>query len=344
MASTRRPWLDWQRGVAVIFMVEVHTLDAWLAPGAGRGAIRDALLMLGGLAAPSFLFLAGLSQVMADASQARRGVPAAERRRRALSRAAWVMAVAYGFRLAEYVLGGAYRVPGGWQDILRVDILNVIGLSLAASALLVTGLPGRAQAVAAAAVAAAIALATPPVAAWQHAPSRLLDYLHATYPRANFSLFNWAAFLFAGSAVGRLLAGQERPWRLLALGGALFAAGWGTDLLPPFYRHQDFWHTSPSWLAMRLGVVVALTGALQLVPTETGAALSWIGTMKRHSLLGYLASIELTYGRAAAFLHRRLQLPGVLVGIGAMIVVTWALSVAADALDARRRSARAPAG
>jgi uncharacterized membrane protein len=60
MASPRKHWLDWERGLAVLFMVEVHTLDAWLAPGAGRGVLHDVLSMIGGFAAPSFLFMAGL--------------------------------------------------------------------------------------------------------------------------------------------------------------------------------------------------------------------------------------------------------------------------------------------
>mgnify|MGYP003512960282 CR=1 FL=1 len=33
----RKLWLDWQRGLAVLFMIEVHVLDAWLAPDARSG-------------------------------------------------------------------------------------------------------------------------------------------------------------------------------------------------------------------------------------------------------------------------------------------------------------------
>ncbi len=337
MASPRKLWLDWERGLAVLFMVEVHTLDAWLAPGTGRGFTHDVLMMIGGFAAPSFLFMAGLSQVLGDASLARKGVGAPERRRKALLRAAWLLGVAYAFRLAEYVLGGAWRIDGGWQVILRVDILNVIALALAVGAVLATSVPGRLQLLLAPLAAAAVVLATPLVAGWHHAPSRLLDYLHAGYPRANFSLFNWAAFLFAGSAAGRILAGRDRPALFLALGAALFAAGWAADLLPPVYAHQDFWRTSPSWFAMRLGGVVTLTGALQLVPASADRALSWLRGLGRHSLLGYLASIELTYGHVSWPFHRALALPAVLAGIAAMIAATWALSSLADRLALARR-------
>jgi len=344
MASPRKLWLDWERGLAVLFMVEVHTLDAWLAPGTGRGTLHDSLNMIGGFAAPSFLFMAGLSQVLGDAALARRGMLPSERRRKSLSRAVWLLGVAYAFRFAEYLLGGMFRVAGGWQDILRVDILNVIALTLVVSAFLVADLPSWLHLAVVAFAAAAIVFATPLVAGWHHAPSRVLDYLFASYPRANFYLFNWAAFLFAGSAVGRLVTDRNRPALLLALAAALFTAGWVGDRLPPFYPYQDFWHTSPSWFAMRLGVVVGLTALLQVVPIPADRGLSWLRTIGRHSLLGYLASIELTYGRVTAPLHRALSLGMVLAAILAMIALTWGLSVAADSLMLRRRPPASPAG
>jgi uncharacterized membrane protein len=339
MAPRRKLWTDWQRGLAVLLMIEVHAVDAWLAPAPAPGALHAALTMLGGFAAPSFLFLAGLSQILGDAKLARRGASAAERRATALWRAGWLLGVAYAFRLLEYVLGGMWRVSGGWRDILRVDVLNVMAVALALAVPLAVGVSRRLHVALAAGAAVAFALATPLVAAWEHPPSRLLDYVYASLPRANFSLFNWAAFVFAGSAAGRLVAERDRPALLLGLGAALFALGAGADLFPPVYAYQDFWHTSPSWLAMRLGVVVAATGALQLVPCAADVGASWLRTLGRHSLLGYVASVELTYGHLTGTVHRALSLSRVVAGMAAMAGLTWALSAASE----RFGSARAPA-
>ncbi len=341
-ASRRKLWLDWQRGLAVLFMVEWHTYDAWRLDAVARGWLHEALNLVGGFAAPSFLYMAGMSQLLADAAAARKGVPVGERRARAVRRALWLLGVAYLFRIAEWMLGGAYRVPGGWQDILKVDVLNVIAVSLLASALLTVGLSARAHVAVAVAAAAAVALATPLVAAWQHPPRRVLDYLYATWPRANFQLFNWAAFCLAGSAAGRLALGEDRPWRFLGIGVALFAGGWLGDQLPPVYAHQDFWHTSPGWLAMRLGVVVAMSGALQLLPLAADRGLSWLRTLGRHSLLGYVVSVELPYGAASSVLHKALSMQTALWGIVLMIAATWAISVAADRWDAWRAARAAP--
>jgi len=329
--------------MAVLFMIEVHTLDAWLAPGVGQGLVRDALVMMGGFAAPAFLFMAGLSQQLADGSAERRGVLPGARLRAALSRALWLLAVAYSFRFAEFVLGGAFRVSGGWRVILRVDILNVIALSLGLAAILGWSARGRLKLPAFAIAAAAVAGLAPLVAAWQHPESRILDYLYATFPRANFSLVNWSAFLLAGSAVGRLLRDRDRPALLLAVGAALFAGGWAADLLPAVYRHQDFWHTSPSWFSMRLGGVLGLTAIWQLVPGSAAPSLAGLRTLGRHSLLGYVASIELTYGFWSHPIHQALSLGGTLAGIAAMVGVTWALSAGAERWDARRDGRRAAA-
>jgi hypothetical protein len=357
-APRRKLWLDWQRGLAVLFMIEVHVLDAWLAPGTGRGPARDALLMIGGLAAPGFLYMAGLSQSLADASLARRGLSAADRRARALRRALWLLGVAYGFRVVEFVVGGAFLRTGGWGDLLRVDILNIIGLGLAASALLAAGRPRLTGALLAGAAALLVVVVTPGVAdvlrhydlprpgqpvdpAARAASSQVVDvllaYAYGSYPRANFSLLNWSAFLFAGVAAGRLSGSGSRPWRWLAVGACLIGAGWLVHHGPVLFTYQNFWRTSPAWFAVRLGACAGLTGLLQLVPVAAERPLQWLSTLGRQSLVAYIASVELTYGALAYPFRRRLTLGETVLGMFAMAAITWAVSAGWERLQARRR-------
>jgi uncharacterized membrane protein len=363
--SRRKHWLDWQRGLAVLFMVEVHVLDAWLAPGVERGTAHAVLLMIGGFAAPGFLYMAGLSQALADAAQERKGVAPGARRLQALRRASWLLGVAYGFRLAEFALGGAWRRPGGWQDLLKVDVLNVIAVGLVAAAVLAVGRAGRTAAILSGLAALAVVLSTPPIAdALRHydlpragaavdaaarvAPNPVADvalaYLYGSWPRANFHLFNWVAFLLAGAAVAPLARGAARPLAWLGLGAALFALGLAADRGPDVYAYQSFWRTSPAWFAMRLGICLGLTGVLQLVPDRAERALSWLSTLGRQSLVAYLASVELTYGAAAGPLRRSLSFGATVSGIAAMIAVTWAISVAWERVAAWRRDRTRLAG
>jgi hypothetical protein len=278
--------------------------------------------------------MAGLAQSLTLATQVRRGIPPRTRLATALRRALVVVAAAYGFRLLEYTLGGAWLVSGGWRDLFRVDVLNVIGAGLVLSALLAT-LPGRVRAATFVAAAAIAALATPSIAAWSGGPSWLAPWSFARTPGESFALFPWLAFLFGGCAAGELLSASDRPRTTLALGAALFAAGFAGDLLPAVYAHQDFWHASPAWTAMRLGIALAASGALQLVPSA--APLRLLRALGRHSLLTYVASVELTYGFAARPLRRGLGTGGVLLGAVSLALLAWGASELLDSRAARRR-------
>ncbi len=353
--KTRKLWLDWQRGLAVLYMVEWHTYDAWRADAVATGPAHTFLEIVGGFAAPSFLYMAGMSQLLGDGALERRGVPAGDRRAKALRRALWLLGVAYAFRAFEFLAGGAWRVPGGWQIILRVDVLNVIAVSLLAAALLTVGWRPRTRAALAGGAAVAVAFLTPVVAGWisrgtgiDGVAARLLDYLYTTdWSRGIFWLFPWAAFALAGSALGRLAQREPQPLLWIAIGALLFLGGWAAEAyLPPFYAHQDFWRTSPLWVAMRLGGVVATSGALQLLPPSADRWLSWLRTMGRHSLLGYFVSIELPYGALSSPIHKQLSMTTAILGVLAMTGMTWAASAAADRYDAwkaeRARRAAAP--
>ncbi len=61
----RLPFIDWVRGFAVIAMVLWHTGDGWISPGLRDGQGWACLRFVGGLAAPSFLFLAGAGAALA---------------------------------------------------------------------------------------------------------------------------------------------------------------------------------------------------------------------------------------------------------------------------------------
>ena len=132
-APSRKHWLDWQRGLAVLFMIEVHILDAWIVPGgrAGHEWWYDQLMFLGGLAAPGFLYMAGLSQALADEAHARKGLDPVARRRAAISRGLWLLGVSYLFRIFSYATGNTVGSPSwGLPFVLGVDLLMAAGFGM----------------------------------------------------------------------------------------------------------------------------------------------------------------------------------------------------------------------
>jgi uncharacterized membrane protein len=130
----RRGYLDWLRGIGVLIMIEGHTLDSWTRPGdRGRDGYRWGILVAG-FGAPLFLFLAGAALALAAGSRMRKGAGASEVSRAALQRGLWIFALAFLFRLQSWAISGG-PVP---RALLRVDILNVMGVSMVLGALLST--------------------------------------------------------------------------------------------------------------------------------------------------------------------------------------------------------------
>src|SRR5436189_5028435 len=93
--------IDWLRGLAVVIMIEAHTVDAWTVSDAlVRGQTRFKMLQfLAGWAAPLFLFLAGVSVSLAAASHLRKGKSVSEASRLVQKRGWQVVLLAYIFRL-----------------------------------------------------------------------------------------------------------------------------------------------------------------------------------------------------------------------------------------------------
>ena len=108
-------------------MFQTHCYDSWLSP-ANRQTRFFMYSQLGGtFPAPLFLFLAGISFALVTEKLWQKGLSPAQVARTTILRGAEILAFGLLFRLQEYV------VAWGWApktDLLRVDILNTIGVSM----------------------------------------------------------------------------------------------------------------------------------------------------------------------------------------------------------------------
>jgi uncharacterized membrane protein len=123
----RLTYVDWMRGLACLAMFQTHCYDSWLG-GAARQTKFFMWSQLGGtLPAPLFLFLAGISSAMVTDRLRQKGLAANAIARTTMARGAEIFGLGLLFRVQEFVLGQPWAP---WTDLLRVDILNSIGLSL----------------------------------------------------------------------------------------------------------------------------------------------------------------------------------------------------------------------
>ena len=186
---------------------------------------------IGGLAAPMFLLLAGVSVTMAASSRTRRSGDRAAAAWSVQKRGWQIFGLAFLFRLQSWALSPGATVKG----IFKADILNIMGPSIAAAAWIWGRLSDRrARLWTFAALACAFAFATPIVrnAAWLAWLPDPIEWYIRPFPKLSvFTFFPWAGYVFAGALLGEWLDDGEDPGRGvarqpvdLAVAGVLLAA------------------------------------------------------------------------------------------------------------------------
>ena len=313
------------------------------------------MLVLGGFAAPLFLWLAGLGVALSAARLERAGGRAAAVRA-ICKRGLEIFILAFLFRLQAFIVS-----PGNHLiTIFRVDILNVMGAAIVAAGLIwALGATLHARAALYGAVTAATALATPVIRAApvvDQLPVWLQWYTRPAGDLTTFTLFPWTGFVFAGAACGALLSAigsmraEGRMQAAFAGSGLLLVAlGFYTAGRPSIYSQSSFWTSSPTWFAIRTGLVMAGVATVYLIAGRAvpfGRRLRPLERFGRSSLFVYWIHVELVYGYASWPLRLRLPLWATLVACAAFSVLMYAAIVFRDRIvaswRARRRSRPAP--
>jgi uncharacterized membrane protein len=308
------------RGLACVLMFQTHCYDAWLSPGARQSKFFMYSQLGGTFPAPLFLFLAGISFALVTEKLWKKNLLPAQIARATIRRGAEIFGFGLLFRLQEYL------IAWGWaplSDLLRVDILNTIGLSMMLMGVLcwlVLSIHRGAQTrlalvLASAGTAVFISLLTPPLwTTWRPTwlPWPLESYIDGVHnlgtPQAGlFPVFPWTAFAFAGLATGFILQSEWARRReastffLVGAAGLLFVAAsrWLEAQPRQFYAVYDYWHTSPNFWLIRVGMLLVILTATY-VWCRCGAG-TWgfspLIQLGQASLLVYWVHLEFVYGR-----------------------------------------------
>jgi uncharacterized membrane protein len=340
-AGSRRGYLDWLRGVAVLIMIEAHLLDSWTGGPDRETRVFALAMILGGMGAPLFLFLAGVSDPLSAASKLRRTGNVRAASAGVVRRGFEVFGLAFLFRMQAWVLG--WSSP---RALLKVDILNIMGPSIAAAGGL-WGLARSTRGRVAVFVAATVGLVffTPIIRNAQigSLPDPIEAYIRPIPYLTNFVFFPWAAFVFAGAIAGVLLeqsppGGESRLLvRLTAAGLAVAVLSYGLSYAPTPYPSSNFWTTSPAYFFIRAGILTAAIGVAHAWHSRPGGAFKWspLSQLGRTSLFIYWIHVEMVYGLISLPLHKALTLRQALVAYALFSGFMLACSLAKDRLVAR---------
>src|SRR5947207_9980 len=113
-------------------MIEWHTADAWTRAADRHSPAFGRALVLGGFAAPLFLWLAGQGVALSAAYRARTSDSRSAAVRGICRRGLEIFILAFLFRIQAFVVSpGSYPVT-----MFRVDILNIMGPAIIAAGLI----------------------------------------------------------------------------------------------------------------------------------------------------------------------------------------------------------------
>jgi uncharacterized membrane protein len=362
VGKSRLAYIGWMRGLACLLMFQTHCYDAWLTPQLRLSRFFMYSQLGGTFPAPLFLFLAGISMALVTEKLLQKNLSASQIASITIRRGAEIFVLGLLFRLQEFV------IAWGWapkSDLLRVDILNCIGVSmmlmgiacwvvLAATARSMRSAgdsssatnPRVALVLAAAGIALLISLLSPPL--WTTWQPRWLPWPIESYidgvrnlgaPQAGlFPIFPWTAFGFAGLAAGFILqsqwsrAHQTRIFLFLGAAGIglIELARWLDAQPRQLYAVYDYWHTSPNFFLIRVGMLLVILCA-GYAWCRWGAGqwgFSPLIQLGQASLLVYWVHLEFVYGRVSILPKRGDGIGtasvGLLIIFLAMVALAWA--------------------
>jgi uncharacterized membrane protein len=151
-----------------------------------------------------------------------------------------------------------------------------------------------------------------------------------------FPIFPWTGFAFAGLAVGFILqsawAREQEPRAFFSLGLAgsvlIEFARWLEAQPRQLYAVNDYWHTSPSFFLIRVGMLlVILTASFGWCRWGAGQwGFSPFILLGQASLLVYWVHIEFVYGRVSILPKHALGIGGSSAGLLVISLAMLALA------------------
>ena len=356
-SGSRRGYLDWVRGIAVLVMIEAHVVDSWTAAPDRFSKAFAWAMVVGGFGAPLFLLLAGVAVSLSAGSKARRLGDTRAACLAVMRRGLEIFLLAFVFRIQAWILG--------WSSpwfLLRVDILNVMGPAIVMSAAL-WGMRATVRGRVMVFMIATLAITfLTPIVRLSPIVGRLPDpieaYLRPVGSLTSFSFFPWAGFVFAGALLGVLLDAvrsdpASRAWSstegrlnlaFLSGGVVLAVLAYSASFLPTPYTRSDFWTSSPAFFFLRLGLLIAVIGISYAWEKRPAGNERWspLQQLGRTSLFIYWIHVEMVYGLLSLPLHHALTLRQTWLGLALFSLFMLFCSIGKDRLVARRETRRQP--
>lgn len=333
------------RGLAVVIMIQCHTFNSLTRLDLREGGPYILTQFIGGMAAPLFLLMAGMTSAFQMESLERK-IPSPRRRWLiSLKRAAYILGIAFTFRFTNWV----FTIPhGNTSELTKVDILNCMGVGMAVLSVAAV-FPSGSRIRFTAGAGLAIAALSPLVSRlpWDGVPTILQEYVLPGGIRGHFGFFPWVSYIAFGLAIGTIVkrAAAERferlmQWSTLLGFGMIFSGQYFSNMPYSVYTNANFWTDSPALIVIRTGIcLLVMAGAYLWTQYGASARWSWMQAMGKNSLQVYWVHVMIVYGSLIRPIKRRLDIPQAV--LASVLVTALMVLMSSLWLEWKRRRAAA---
>ena len=330
-------------------MIQCHTFNSLTRMDLRDGGPYVLTQFVGGMAAPLFLLMAGMTTAFQMESLERREPNRWRRWLISLRRAGYILAIAFTFRFTNW----AFSMPhASATELTKVDILNCMGVGmavLAAGAVFRSDARVRFAVIAGFVIAAAAPLMTN--LPWGGAPALLQEYLVPGAGRGRFPFFPCVAYIAFGQAIGAMVkrAAAERfdrlmQWSMLIGFSMIFIGQYFSNIPYSIYTNANFWTDSPALVVIRVGIcLMIMAGAYLWTEYCAGKGWSWMQAMGKNSLMVYWVHVMIVYGALIQPIKRMLSIPQAALAVGIVTAMMVAMSALWLSWKARKAEKRARA-
>jgi acyltransferase len=308
-------FLDLYRALIVLFMLEGHVLRELILPSLHVTRFFAWHEIFHGISGPGFLFSAGFTFAIATQRKWQQAVVLNKNFFRRMWRICLLIFIGYALHFPYLSLSKtlAQATPTEWNSFLAFDALQCIAIGLLIVRLALFFLKQERPFIFLTAILLVVAVYATPYF-WTLLDSAMplwfVSILNGV-TGSPFPLFPYVGFLFAGVLTAWLFLREAQKGNaaiyiryILLSGTMLVVFGFVLDALPfQLYPAYDFWHTSPNYFWIRLGILLLMLGGLWHVEQFLSSrgylqtqATRWFIVLGVESLFVYIAHLVVLCG------------------------------------------------
>lgn len=309
MASQRLTFIDILRGIACVWMIETHAVNAFLNDEFTEGMLFGALKISNGFVAVIFIFCAGAGFRLALESKLQDYISFGTPLWNYVSRLLFIFGIGYSLQTPifslDYLHGSS---PEEWMRFLDSNVLQLIVVSsfLALIGLFLTRSLNR-MIIYAWLMMIGVFWLTPII--WSFSSASLMqipDFLRmyvSKQPPASFPLFPWVGYYFAGYIATHYFVGAKdrnhasNIYLIISIGLMLFVYGVSRTDWTYYTSEHNWWLVSPMHMMFRISGAMFLFALLyKLQDKLTGPISRALMVNGRESLVVYVGQGIILYG------------------------------------------------